>query len=662
MRTTSPKPPKAELSFEAVLEAAPDAMIVVDGNGRMLFVNTQAERLFDYTRTELIGRSVEQLVPERDRTTHVQHRERFLHTPSVRPMGAGLELYGRRRDGTEFPVEISLSPMDTPGGPGAIAAIRDISERQEAEVRFRGLLESAPDAIVIVDSHGRVVLVNAQAEKLFGYNRGALVGDTIEKLVPDRYRFGHVAHREKYLKTPSVRPMGAGLELYGRRQDGSEFPVEISLSPIESKHGTLVASAIRDISDRRKAEAERAQLYQEQAARREAERANRMKDEFLSVLSHELRTPLNAILGWAHLLRAGQLDASTQARAVETILRNAMAQTELISDILDLSRITSGKIHLTLRPVVLSKVVEAAVDSVRPAADAKGIRVGIVLDDGAARVTGDPDRLQQVAWNLLTNAVKFTPRRGRVTVKVERADAGVRLRVEDSGVGIDAEFLPHVFEAFRQADASAAREHGGLGLGLAIVRHLVELHDGRVGASSPGRGRGATFTVELPLAEDEGTSPLAGRPDAGEPLPEASLDSIPALRGIRLLVVEDERDGREMLETLLRRLGADVTAVADAEEAFDRVQSERPDVLVSDVGMPGQDGHSLLRRIRALPVERGGLTPAIALTAHARVEDRLKALASGFQHHVAKPVDPRELSTVIANVVGRVRFSDRSRE
>ena len=646
------------ISFEGLLEAAPDAMVVVQDGGRILLVNAQAERMFGYTRGQLVGKSIEELVPERYRGGHLEHRRRFFEAPSVRPMGAGLELHGRRGDGSEFPVEISLSPMRTDRGMVAIAAIRDISERKDAEIRFRGLLESAPDAIVIVNSRGQIVLVNAQAERLFGYNRTELIGQPIETLVPTRYRAQHVAHRDNYARMPAARPMGAGLPLHGQRKDGTEFPVEISLSPIETKEGTLTASAIRDISDRRKAEEERVQLYQEQAARREAENANRMKDEFLSVLSHELRTPLNAILGWAHMLDAGGLDAETQAKAIKTIVRNALAQSELVSDILDLSRITSGKIHLALRQVVLSKVVEAAVDTVRPTADAKGVRLTILLDDDGARVSADADRLQQVVWNLLTNAVKFTPYGGRVFIRLERADGMVRLSVQDTGVGIDPGFLPHVFDAFRQADSSATRAHGGLGLGLAIVRHLVEAHGGTVRAASGGTNRGATLIVELPLLRGEAEAAAGEEAPVAGPAGPTTQERVPSLSGVRVLLVEDERDSREMIETLLGRMGAEVVAVSDAAEAYGRLQTERPDVLVSDIGMPLEDGYSLLRRVRDLPTERGGLTPAVALTAHARAEDRLKALATGFQHHVAKPVNALELGTVIANVVGRVRIPE----
>jgi signal transduction histidine kinase/ActR/RegA family two-component response regulator len=389
---------------------------------------------------------------------------------------------------------------------------------------------------------------------------------------------------------------------------------------------------------------ERTALYHE------AEQANRIKDEFLATLSHELRTPMNAIVGWTSLLAGGSLDEPTEARAVASIDRNAKAQVRLIEDILDVSRIVSGKLRLKVLPVDLPAVVEAAVDALRHAADAKGVQLQVVADADAGPIYGDADRLQQVVWNVVSNAIKFTPRGGSVFVQLSKPDSHVELLVRDTGAGIKPEFLPHVFERFRQADSSSTRAHGGLGLGLAIVRHLVELHGGTVHAASEGEGKGATFSVRLPLgavraAEEE--------PGAAPGLSTGARGSVDDLTGVRVLVVEDDQESRELLESMLARLGAEVEAAASAAEAMAALERRAPDVLLSDIEMPGENGYSLIRRIRALPDEQGGAVPAAALTAYARSEDRVAALTAGFQLHLAKPVAAAELAAVVASLAGR---------
>ncbi|HEY3135010.1 MAG TPA: PAS domain S-box protein [Blastocatellia bacterium] len=393
-------------------------------------------------------------------------------------------------------------------------------------------------------------------------------------------------------------------------------------------------------------------LKREHAAREEAEGANRAKDEFLATVSHELRTPLNAILGWAHMLSGNRLDTPTRSRALETIERNAKSQAQLIDDILDVSRIVTGKLRLDVQPVELASVVEAAVDAVRPAADAKDIRIETILDPRAGPVSGDPDRLQQVVWNLAANAVKFTNKRGRVQVRLERVDSHVEITVSDTGQGISPEFLPYVFDRFRQADATSTRRHGGLGLGLAIVRHLVEMHGGSVIAASPGEGQGTTFIVNLPImiVHGELREPASVHPTAGGTI---ALAASPLLDGLRVLVVDDEPDTLAMLEIMIGEFGAEVRCCSSAAEALEAMDDFRPDVLVSDIEMPGEDGYQLIAKIRARDKERGAQTPAVALTAYARAEDRVRALAAGYQMHLAKPFEPAELAVVIASVAGR---------
>jgi signal transduction histidine kinase/ActR/RegA family two-component response regulator len=401
-----------------------------------------------------------------------------------------------------------------------------------------------------------------------------------------------------------------------------------------------------------KAAAEREDLLRsERFARAEAERASQMKDEFLATLSHELRTPLSAILGWSQMLRTPGRDAADMEKGLDIIERNARVQTQLIEDLLDMSRIISGKVRLDVQPVEPVKFVQAAIETVRPAAEAKGIRLEELLDPGAGPVSGDPGRLQQVVWNLLSNAIKFTPKGGKVQVLLERVNSHIEISIADTGVGIEQQFIDHVFERFRQQDASTTRAYGGLGLGLSIVKHLVELHGGSVRAHSAGKGRGATFCVHLPLAVlQRSTETNRFHPRTHQAPQEFRVTD---LSGLRVLVVDDQPDARELVARVLTDCRAVVFTAGDAVEALALVERERPDVLVSDIGMPELDGYELLKRVRALGAERGGRVPAIALTAFARSEDRTRALRAGFLVHVSKPVEPSELIATVASVAGR---------
>ena len=400
-------------------------------------------------------------------------------------------------------------------------------------------------------------------------------------------------------------------------------------------------------------------LGRERAARAEAEEANRLKDEFLATVSHELRTPLTAILGWAAMLTRGALAGDAARNAIEVIERNARAQAGIVNDILDVSRVITGKLHLNTRPADLAPIVRAAVNSLHPATTAKGINLSVSIDHTAGLIAGDPDRLQQIVWNLLSNAIKFTPEGGRVEVRLARVDSYVELRVSDSGVGISGEFLPHVFERFRQADSSTTRRHGGLGLGLAIVRHLAELHGGTARAESAGEGQGATFTVRLPAAaaRDSHILPAGGEAAAltGETGDGDVSSGVPDLTGLRVLVVDDEPDTLEVLCTVLNRHGANVRAAVSSDDALKAFAGWEFDVLISDLGMPDEDGFALIGRVRALSPGRGGNIPAAALTAYVREEDRLRALAAGFQMHIPKPVDPASFAAAVAGLAKRAK-------
>lgn len=516
---------------------------------------------------------------------------------------------------------------------------------------LRGLFEQAPGFICILKGREHVFeIANAAYRKLVGGRE--LRGKSVREALPEVEGQGFYELLDRVFETgkPFVgSSMAIALETEaGRRYDAT---LDFVYQPIFAD-GAVIGIFVQgnDITDQRQAELERERLADErgkllraeQAARAEAERANSLKDDFLATVSHELRTPLTGILGWMQMLRSGQLVPDRHARALETIDRNARALGQLVEDILDVSRIMSGKMQLEVEPVRVMDAVEAAIDAVRPAADARGIRLQSTLDSSAL-VMGDAGRLQQVVWNLVSNAVKFTPKGGRVQIVVERRESSVTISVLDTGSGIAPEFLPHVFERFRQAEGGSTRQHGGLGLGLAIAKHLVELHGGTITAESLGVGSGALFTVTLPVA----LTRQKMRSAAPEP---RELECPPELAGLRILVVEDENDTRELLREILSGCGSSVEIAGSVSEGLEAFRRSRPDILISDIGMPDEDGYSFIRRIRALPAEDGGRIPAIALTAFARTEDRTAALRAGFRAHVPKPIDLGELLAVIASL------------
>lgn len=518
-----------------------------------------------------------------------------------------------------------------------------------ANAQLAAIVQSSDDAIVSKNLDGIVQSWNAGAERMFGYLASEMVGHSITRLIPPE---------RPNEETDILKRLRGGervdhFETIRVRKDGRRIDVSVTVSPVRDSNGRIIGASkvARDITERKRAESEReALLGAERAARAEAERHSRMKDEFLATLGHELRTPLNAVLGWASLLKRQATHDPEMAHGLMVIERNARLQGQLIEDLLDMSRIVSGSLRLSVQPVALIPVIEAAMEAIRPAATAKEIRLEKTLDGRVGHVSGDPSRIQQIFWNLLSNAVKFTPKGGTVQVLLERVNAHVEVSFSDTGQGIAPEFLPYVFDRFRQADASTTRQHGGLGLGLAIVKRLTELHGGEVRAQSAGAGLGSSFTVSIPLpsAHERGAHPApADAPHAARPLQIS-------LAGLRAVVVDDEDDARDLLRRMLENAEIVVETASSAEEAFHLVAQRRPDVLVSDIGMPAQDGYSLIRRVRSLPKDKGGDIPAVALTAFARAEDRRHALLSGFQMHVAKPVEPAELLAVIASVTKRV--------
>ena len=527
----------------------------------------------------------------------------------------------------------------------------------------------AAQGIFTTDSELNVVEWNHWMEERTGKRAIEVIGKNLLELFPELAE-RRLDRNYKWALEGQVRVMSQALHGYliampavSGEHDYSLMQQAVRISPL-SHEGRVIGTLtiIDDVTERVAREAElQAQLEDrsrllsnEKLARNEAERANRLKDDFLATISHELRNPLNAILGWSHMMRLGNLTPANEERAVETIYRNAKSQAQLVADLLDVSRIISGKLRLDVRTVDLLSIVNAAVDSIRPAADAKGIRLHIVLDPTAGPISGDADRLQQIVWNLLTNAVKFTPKSGRIHVKVQRINSHVEVVVSDSGAGISKEFLPYVFDRFRQADASTTRIHGGLGLGLSIVHQLVDLHGGTVTVNSEGEGKGATFTIKLPFVGVVSNNDKEG--ETVQPTPSEELipfAELPSLKGVKVLVVDDEEDTRDLIGEVLKECGSEVITSPSAADALVALEKHKPDVLLSDLGMPDEDGYSLISKIRALPSERGGQIPAAALTAYARAEDRMRVLRSGFQFHLPKPVDSAELVTVVASLAGR---------
>ncbi|ADO69201.1 PAS domain S-box protein [Stigmatella aurantiaca] len=520
---------------------------------------------------------------------------------------------------------------------------------QESETRFRNMADHAPVMLWVTDASAYCSYLSKGWYDFTGQTEETGLGfGWLSVVHPDDAKRSSDAFLAANAKRVPFR-----IDYRLRRRDGAYRWLIDSGSPRFGPDGEFLGyiGSLLDITERKQAEDEREGLLaRESAARQEAQEANRLKDEFLATVSHELRTPLTAMLGWVQMLRTGNLPAGKHARALETVERNARAQSQLIEDLLDVSRIMSGKLRLDVEPVEVSVVVEHALESVRPAADAKHIRLQAAVDS-TSHVMGDAQRLQQVVWNLLSNAVKFTPKGGRVQVFVERRDSSVDITVADTGHGIAAKFLPHVFDRFRQADGSTTRSAGGLGLGLSIVRQLVELHGGTVSAFSEGEGKGATFTVTLPMSvalRREVTVPRSLTPAVSRGLP-----CPPELARLRVLIVDDEEDTRELLRVLLEGCQVTVFTAASAGEGLALIVSERPDLLISDIGMPGEDGYALIAQVRALSPEQGGRTPAVALTAYARVEDRARVLLAGFHSHVPKPVEPVELLAVLTSLSSR---------
>jgi PAS domain S-box-containing protein len=675
-----------------VVESSDDAIVSKDLDGIVMSWNQAAERMFGYPAREVIGRSIRLIIPadrnhEEDAVlAKIRAGESVDHYETIR----------RRKDGTLVAVSLTVSPIRNDAGEiiGASKIARDITDRirQEALAREHAaateqLAEIGAMLASTLDRDAIVQKVTDVASELTRAEFGAFFYNGVDPISGESFMLYTLSgpSKEGAAQSPHPRVTALAQAFHGERtvrladltvdprygQSALDDRTPLGHLPVRSYLAVPVRGVSGDVlgglflghsqvgvfthEHERLAEGvaawgsvalENSRLYHE------AHDANRMKDEFLAVLSHELRTPLNAVLGYARLLRGGVLSGEKAERGLETLERNATALTQIVEDVLDVSRIISGKIRLDVQPVELPLVVDNAVATVQPAADAKGVRIQTVIDPRVGLVSGDPDRLQQVVWNLLSNAVKFTSRSGRVQVRLESIDSHVELTVSDTGVGIKPDFLPFVFDRFRQGDPGTTRKTGGLGLGLAIVRHIVEMHGGTVEAASAGEAQGATFRVRLPvmIVQPERSEPRREHPrtERWEP-----LTTLGDLHGVRVLAVDDEEDALTLLRVVLETAGAEVATAASPAAALEQIADVRPHVLVLDLGMPDMDGFELIGRIRSSADAELRDVPAAALTAFGRSEDRTKALRAGFEMHLAKPVDPGELVASIATLVRR---------
>jgi len=657
---------KVEERFRLLVDSVRDyAIFMLDPKGQVLTWNAGAERFKGYRAAEIIGSHFSRFYPPEALARGLPEEELRLASETGSFEDEGWRV---RKDGSMFWANVVITAMRGEDGElvGFAKVTRDLTQRRnheealrQSEEKFRLLVEGVSDyAIFMLDVNGLVASWNVGAQRIKGYAADEIIGKHFSVFYPrDVVDSGWPEHE---LREASLtgRFVDTGWRI---RKDGSAFWANVTITAMRDDSGRLLgyAKLTRDLTERRRVEAIEVAIQQreeildaERNARMSAQRATRLKDEFLATLSHELRTPLSAILGWTQvLLRGPAANPAETRRAIEVIDRNARAQVQLIDDLLDLSRIMTGKLRLDVQQVAIADVVQAAIDSAGPSAAAKDIRLVRVLDPARAIVSGDAGRLQQVVWNLLTNAIKFTPKGGRVQVLLQRVNSHVELSVSDTGIGIPASFLPQVFDRFSQRDSSSTRSHGGLGLGLAICRQLVELHGGSIRAASPGEGQGSTFYVELPVSimqvevERERTHPTS------EPHDQEAV-AIPRLDGVHAFVVDDEPDARELLQRVLQDQGATVSVFESAQAALAALATSRPSVIVSDVGMPEMDGHQMMRALRATE-PRESRIPALALTAFARAEDRKRALLAGFQAHLAKPFDVAEFVLLVADLVGR---------
>ena len=624
----------------AIVESSDDAILSKDMDLRIASWNRSAQRMFGYMASEVVGQPVTTIVPENRWSEEEEVMQSIRRGEKVERH----ETERRRKDGTIIPVSLTVSPIYDATGTivGASSIMRDITGRRRAESereestrtahQLAAIVESSDDAILSKNLDLRITSWNRAAERMLGFMASEAIGQSVTIIIPESRWSEESEVMQSIRRGEKVQH-----ETERRLKDVSVIPVSLTVSPIHDATGTVVGASttMRDMRRQRAVEKER-------HARRTAEEANRAKDEFLAVVSHELRNPLSSVLGWVLMLKQGQVPQERVPHALDVIERNVRAESQLVESLLDYSRIAADKLDLNLEGIDLSYLLEIVVDSMRPAAEAKGIKVSLTLADRPLTVVGDPARLQQVFSNLLTNALKFTSRGGQVQIRLIRRNSQAEVQVVDNGEGIQADFLPYIFERFRQADSAKGRAHGGLGLGLAIVRELADAHGGTVSAESRGKGKGSTFTVRIPIPSILPSNiKMATVHPAGEPV----------ISGLRILVVDDEIDARELVTLALESRGAVIQQASSASEALDSLRREKPDLVISDIGMPHEDGYVLIQKLRAAEGQNAQpRLPAIALTAYASAADRNEALAAGYDLHLEKPVTLVDLVRAIGSV------------
>ncbi len=660
---------QSEERFKLLVESVRDyAIFMLDPNGYVLTWNAGAERFKGYRPDEIIGQHFSTFYPEEARQNRWPEHELEVAAKVGVFEDEGWRV---RKDRSLFWANVVITALRDREGRllGFAKVTRDLTQRRaheeelrRSEERFRLLVDGVAEyAIFMLDPNGNISTWNSGAQRIKGYTAEEIIGRHFSIFYPQETVESGWPEHELLVAAEKGSFVDTGWRL---RKDGTTFWANVTITALRNETGQLLgyAKLTRDLTETRRAEAmelagqQREEILDaERTARMAAQRATRVKDEFLATLSHELRTPLSAILGWTQILLRAESSkgAEEHKRAIEVIDRNARAQVKLIDDLLDLSRIMAGKIRLDLHQISFTAVIQAAVDSARPAADTKGIRLQAILGASQDIVSADSARLQQVVWNLLTNAIKFTPKGGQVQVLLQRVNSHLELSVSDTGIGIPCSYLPHVFDRFSQKDSSTTRAFGGLGLGLAICKQLVELHGGSIRAVSQGEGLGATFSVHLPVSIVQLQDPSASRvhPTAETHQP-ADPVSLPSLKGVHVFSVDDEPDARDLLGRVLEGQGAKVTSFSSAEDVLAALKTTKPTVLICDIGMPKMDGYQLIRALRA-GEDRRERVPALALTAFARAEDRKRSLVAGYQAHLAKPFDVGELILIVADLVGR---------